>query len=194
MPKALIIGVWQTLLMMANESPVNGVVSFGEAGLLDNLKIETGLDYNTLVELTCRFQSLEMIVLEAGKGLRVIDWDKYQVKKTHRNSVEEIRKVVFARDSYRCVYCGGPAEHLDHIKPKSRGGPDVLTNLVASCARCNQSKRDKPWLSWYWKQSFFTQERRLYVVCVINGQVEKYPAIKELGVEHDKIRERYRHA
>lgn len=27
-----------------------------------------------------------------------------------------------------CAYCGGPAEHLDHIVPKVRGGEDGWQN------------------------------------------------------------------
>ena len=47
------------------------------------------------------------------------------------------------RAGVRCVYCGGPAQHLDHVIPRSRGGSDDDDNLVLSCAGCNHSKRDK---------------------------------------------------
>lgn len=39
-----------------------------------------------------------------------------------------------------CVYCGQLAKHLDHVIPIARGGQHRIGNLVASCARCNQSK------------------------------------------------------
>jgi 5-methylcytosine-specific restriction endonuclease McrA len=35
-----------------------------------------------------------------------------------------------------CTYCGAPAEHLDHVIPRSRGG--IAT--VPACAACNLSK------------------------------------------------------
>src|SRR5690606_26318465 len=43
----------------------------------------------------------------------------------------------------RCWMCGGPFEHMDHVKPLSRGGWHCLSNLRPSCARCNKSKADK---------------------------------------------------
>lgn len=41
---------------------------------------------------------------------------------------------------YRCWMCGGPYEHLDHVKPIAAGGPHMLANLRPSCAKCNLSK------------------------------------------------------
>lgn len=53
------------------------------------------------------------------------------------------RKAVFARDSSRCQYCGRPAENLDHVLPRSRGGSHTWENVVAACRRCNSHKRDR---------------------------------------------------
>lgn len=39
-----------------------------------------------------------------------------------------------------CVYCGAPAEHMDHVIPKAQGGSDDPTNLVPACASCNIKK------------------------------------------------------
>jgi len=54
-------------------------------------------------------------------------------------------KSLFARDRSRCCYCNTfHADHnelsRDHIIPKSHGGEDVWTNVVASCINCNQEK------------------------------------------------------
>lgn len=51
------------------------------------------------------------------------------------------RKNVLRRDGFRCQYCN-QREHLtvDHVVPKSRGGRDTWTNLVAACIRCNNRK------------------------------------------------------
>ncbi|WP_311257339.1 HNH endonuclease [Microbacterium sp. WCS2018Hpa-9] len=43
----------------------------------------------------------------------------------------------------KCWMCRGPYEHLDHVKPLSRGGAHVLANLRPACASCNLSKKDK---------------------------------------------------
>ncbi len=53
------------------------------------------------------------------------------------------RRGVFARDGHRCQYCGGAAESLDHVIPKSRGGPHTWDNVVAACRACNVRKRDR---------------------------------------------------
>ncbi len=55
---------------------------------------------------------------------------------------------LFARDHYRCQYCGrhrrelGPREFLtrDHIVPLSRGGESAWTNVLTCCTRCNLRK------------------------------------------------------
>jgi 5-methylcytosine-specific restriction endonuclease McrA len=48
----------------------------------------------------------------------------------------------------RCVYCGGPYEHLDHVVALARGGSSDIRNLVPACGPCNRSKGTKPWRSW----------------------------------------------
>jgi 5-methylcytosine-specific restriction endonuclease McrA len=53
------------------------------------------------------------------------------------------RRAVFARDSARCQYCGGAAESIDHVVPRSRGGQHVWENVVAACTPCNARKRDR---------------------------------------------------
>lgn len=57
------------------------------------------------------------------------------------------RHRVFARDRYRCQYCGrrGTAFDLtlDHILPKSRGGRTLAENLATACQGCNSRKGDR---------------------------------------------------
>jgi 5-methylcytosine-specific restriction endonuclease McrA len=52
------------------------------------------------------------------------------------------RRALFARDNWRCVYCGtaGGRLTLDHVVPRSRGGDSVWENVVTSCAPCNLRK------------------------------------------------------
>ena len=54
------------------------------------------------------------------------------------------RRNVLRRDGHRCQYCAA-AERLtlDHVLPKSRGGPDTWENLVAACVPCNNRKGNK---------------------------------------------------
>lgn len=58
-----------------------------------------------------------------------------------RNAIT--RRGVFARDGNRCQYCGGRAESIDHVKPRSRGGGHSWDNVVAACRACNTRKRDR---------------------------------------------------
>jgi 5-methylcytosine-specific restriction endonuclease McrA len=52
------------------------------------------------------------------------------------------RRALFARDGWRCVYCGTTNGRLtlDHVVPRSRGGESVWENVVTSCAPCNLRK------------------------------------------------------
>lgn len=56
------------------------------------------------------------------------------------------RNNIFTRDQHRCMYCGSKGGkivlELEHIIPKSRGGPSSWENMVCSCHACNQKKRD----------------------------------------------------
>lgn len=62
----------------------------------------------------------------------------------------ELRAAAFARDHYRCRYCGaqGVRFEADHIVPVARGGPSVLDNLATACRPCNRSKGCKPIDEW----------------------------------------------
>ena len=53
------------------------------------------------------------------------------------------RRAVFARDHHRCQYCDRPAENLDHVFPRSRGGDHTWENVVAACRPCNARKGDR---------------------------------------------------
>lgn len=46
----------------------------------------------------------------------------------------------------RCWMCGGAFEHVDHVKPLSRGGLHCLSNLRPACSACNTRKGARwPW-------------------------------------------------
>lgn len=55
-------------------------------------------------------------------------------------SWQQIRQRVLARDGYTCRYCGAPANEVDHIIGRAKGGSDTEDNAVACCRRCNQEK------------------------------------------------------
>ncbi len=64
----------------------------------------------------------------------------------------------------RCAFCNAtPIDDasltLDHVKPKSRGGQDLTSNLVPACERCNTDKGSFDWKTWYRKQDFYCPVR-----------------------------------
>lgn len=61
----------------------------------------------------------------------------------YRRTVAPTRRTVLARDGHRCAYCAGPANTIDHVHPRSRGGRHEWTNVVAACSRCNHRKADR---------------------------------------------------
>ncbi len=61
-----------------------------------------------------------------------------------RTTIRLTRRNIFLRDGYTCQYCarrGTPRDlNLDHVMPRSRGGPMTWENVVCSCRVCNLKK------------------------------------------------------
>lgn len=60
----------------------------------------------------------------------------------HRRTQLCTKTAIKARDKV-CAYCGGHAETVDHVIPRSRGGTLTWDNAVAACQRCNHRKADR---------------------------------------------------
>jgi 5-methylcytosine-specific restriction endonuclease McrA len=75
----------------------------------------------------------------------------------------ELRHKVLKRDGHKCRYCGATYKHhVDHVKPRSRGGKDTMSNLVTACANCNLSKgaRELPGIRTSTKIKKYSKERK----------------------------------
>jgi 5-methylcytosine-specific restriction endonuclease McrA len=68
---------------------------------------------------------------------------RYFVKVPYRAQAPLTRRAVFARDGWTCQYCGSPAENLDHVVPRYKGGLHTWENVVAACRRCNSRKENR---------------------------------------------------
>lgn len=70
-----------------------------------------------------------------------------EIKANGLLKVKYSRKNIFHRDENRCQYCGTEKARkeltVDHIIPRSRGGRNTFTNIVAACKECNSKKGDK---------------------------------------------------
>ena len=64
------------------------------------------------------------------------------VRVPYRARVPLTRTGLMVRDDHRCAYCGSRADTIDHVVPRSRGGPHSWQNCVACCAKCNHRKAD----------------------------------------------------
>src|SRR6476469_843141 len=62
----------------------------------------------------------------------------------HARPVKFSRVNIYARDNYRCQYCGKRASigelTYDHVLPRSQGGMTEWTNIVTCCYLCNRKK------------------------------------------------------
>lgn len=76
------------------------------------------------------------------------------VKVPYRKSLPLTKRNVLARDSHRCSYCTSKGDTVDHVIPRSRGGLNVWTNVVAACRRCNNRKDDRLLSEIGWKLKF----------------------------------------
>jgi 5-methylcytosine-specific restriction endonuclease McrA len=67
----------------------------------------------------------------------------YFVRVPYRARASLSRRAVLVRDNFECQYCGRPAENVDHVVPKSRGGGHTWDNVVAACRPCNSRKENR---------------------------------------------------
>lgn len=75
----------------------------------------------------------------------------------------------FTEFANRCAFCDS-ADRLtiEHVVPRSKGGPHAIGNILPTCHRCNMSKRDHDPETWYRRQQFFS-ELRWRKICRVLG-------------------------
>lgn len=65
----------------------------------------------------------------------------------HRKPVKFSRVNIYARDGYRCQYCGDKFSigelTYDHVIPRAQGGKTTWTNIVSCCQECNAHKANR---------------------------------------------------
>jgi 5-methylcytosine-specific restriction endonuclease McrA len=65
----------------------------------------------------------------------------------HKKRVKYSKQNVFARDRWKCQYCGQkkPVDELtqDHVTPRSKGGLTCWENIVTACKDCNAIKANR---------------------------------------------------
>lgn len=77
--------------------------------------------------------------IQVPRIVRLLRYDRLP-----KNTVKFNRRNIFLRDEHRCQYCGErfPTHRLslDHVLPRSRGGPTNWENIVCACLDCNVRK------------------------------------------------------
>ncbi len=77
--------------------------------------------------------------LRVPRVLHLLRYDR-----TPRLAIRLTRKNLMIRDDYQCQYCQKKPLvrelNIDHVQPRSRGGPDTWENLVVACRICNLKK------------------------------------------------------
>ena len=103
--------------------------------------------------------SRAIVLLDMGKAEEIIDGQEFLRTVTKHISIPSVirlvymvkrplvkrrlsRRAIFYRDGFKCQYCGLESKNLtlDHILPRSRGGPHVWENVVSACIPCNHKK------------------------------------------------------
>ena len=124
-------------------------------GLAEVVSVEDGqyqtFDFDRWRELSDAKQAIEELCewddwirtvsfsIQVPRVIRLLDYDRVP-----RNAVKFNRRNVFLRDENRCQYCGKKFGNshlsLDHVVPRSRGGPSTWDNIVCACLKCNVRK------------------------------------------------------
>lgn len=127
------------LVLNASYEPMR-IVSWKDAfDLWFRNKVEVVREYSDIVIKT---------VSKAFKCPAVIRHLTYQKFTRSGKSIRFNRLNVYARDNFRCQYCGQmpgvKSLTKDHVIPKSRpGGSTTWENIVTACIDCNRKKADR---------------------------------------------------
>lgn len=92
-----------------------------------------------------------------------------------RSAKHKFRQQIFEAWEHQCAYCGEPADTLDHVKPRHKGGATVTTNLVPACRPCNRRKGSEEWHDWFNRQDCYLLDREIAVLRWIQASDDRTP-------------------
>lgn len=84
-------------------------------------------------------------LIKVAKGVYRYDPEMVKQRELYDFSATQ-KKAILERDGYKCVVCGrgikdGVELHVDHIKPKDRGGEATIENGQVLCGQHNYQKK-----------------------------------------------------
>jgi hypothetical protein len=103
------------------------------------------------------------------------------------NTIEAAARRAYMRAS-KCVYCGEHATALDHVRPKSRGGTEDMSNLVPACQLCNSEKHSLLLTEWDIKKVMFAVSRDIRILWEILSLTNRFDLINGPLSVVDQIR------
>jgi 5-methylcytosine-specific restriction endonuclease McrA len=122
----------QVLLLNATFEPLKVIDWKRAIRLLTLGKVEVLEEYDREIRSVTFALKLPSVL----RLLRFVRYRKKEVKFSRLN--------IYARDGFRCQYCGKKFESrdlsFDHVIPKRFGGKTEWTNIVTACCRCNRRK------------------------------------------------------
>jgi 5-methylcytosine-specific restriction endonuclease McrA len=92
-----------------------------------------------------------------------------------RSAKHKFRQEIFEAWQHLCAYCSKPADTLDHVRPRHKGGATVTTNLVPACRICNRRKGSEEWREWFSQQDSYLLDRELAVLRWIQASDDRKP-------------------
>ena len=125
----------RTLLLTQGYEPIK-IISWQRAMTLLMLdKVEVVEEYDTEIRGTSIMLNVPAVV---------------RLRKAFRRFAKPVkfsRVNIYARDEYRCQYCGTKCSidqlTYDHVTPRSRGGKTTWENIVSCCYACNAEKANR---------------------------------------------------
>src|SRR5262245_21057226 len=125
----------RTLLLSQGYEPIK-IISWQRAMVLLTLdKVEVVEEYDTEIRAMSLVVNVPAVV-RLRKAFR-----------RHAKPVKFSRVNIYARDGYRCQYCGVKCSidelTYDHVIPRSKGGRTTWENIVSACYACNRRKANR---------------------------------------------------
>ena len=139
-----------------------------------------------LTDITMEMGNFDTQVLKAKEeGKPLPQGADYQ--HGERYNIATLREAVFARDGYTCQCCGrtikdGAIFHVHHVKYRSKGGTNSMSNLATVCEKCHTPKNHKPGGKlWNWKPDIHEFKGATYMTTIrwmlYNEVKNKFPDI-----------------
>ncbi|MEQ1735596.1 MAG: HNH endonuclease [Rhodoglobus sp.] len=125
----------RTLLLSQGYEPIK-VISWQRAITLLTLgKVEVVEEYDANIRAVSLIIKIPAVV-RLLRGFR-----------RHAKPVKFSRVNIYARDGYKCQYCGQRCSvselTYDHVVPRARGGRTTWENIVTCCYPCNGAKGNR---------------------------------------------------